>query len=178
MSTDRGAAAPRGCARRTHAYAKEAKMADEEVVIEDIEHNMGDPAAADAGGPEDPEVEIIESDAPGAPGLLVQLCKVAEEHYGLHIGECDAPGAPAHYGPVHHVHAKGSFHYQHRAADISGIPKSMMRFGAWVEAKHRHRLKELIHNPGSSVKNGERVDPSFWGKKTWAAHQNHVHIAI
>jgi hypothetical protein len=153
-------------------------MGDAEPNIEELETNMGDPEAAADIGPEDPIAEEIELDAVAPAGLLVSLCKIAEQHYGLHIGECDAAGAPTHWGPVHRVHAKGSYHYLHRAADISGLPKSMQRFGKWVGAHHGPRLAELIHNPGSSIKDGQHVPSSFWGDKTWRAHANHVHLAI
>lgn len=35
----------------------------------------------------------------------------------------------------------------------------------------------LIHNPGFSVKEGQEVDPSFWGDETWSGHTDQVHAA-
>lgn len=153
-------------------------MDDEHVASEDLdafEHNMGDPELVTE-GPEHPQL-TEEATATNA-GLLVQLCSAAEQHYGLRVAECDAPGAPARWGPVHRVHATGSLHYAHRAADISGNETNMRRFGAWASDTYGPRLAELIHNPGSSVKNGRHVPSTFWGAATWNAHRNHVHLAI
>jgi hypothetical protein len=150
-------------------------MSENEFALEELEENMGDPETI-AVGPEDPPVDEGEPEALG--GLLVSLCHRAEDHFGLRIAECDAPGAPSRWGPVHRVHAVGSFHYAHRAADISGLPKSMNRFTKWVAVHHTPRLAELIHNPNGSVKNRTHVDKSFWGATTWAAHANHVHLAV
>jgi hypothetical protein len=149
--------------------------------LEDLESKMGDPSVDE--GPDDPEPVAPEEGgepAPDAPpdSLLVRLCHAAEDHYGLHIGECDAPGAPSRWGPVHHVHAKHSLHYAHRAADISGLEQNMRRFAAWVSAHNTPQLAELIHNPGSSIKNGHTVPTSFWGTTTWNGHRDHVHLAI
>jgi hypothetical protein len=93
-------------------------MVADEHEYEEIETNMGDPETITA-GPEDPAVDEVGPEALG--GLLVTLCKRAEEHYGLRVAECDATGAPSRWGPVHPVHAVGSYHYAHRAADISGF---------------------------------------------------------
>jgi hypothetical protein len=151
----------------------------EEEYTDEIELNMGDPETISE-GPEDP-LAAEESGAGGPEalgGLLVTLCKRAEEHFGLRVAECDAPGAPSRWGPVHQVHATGSYHYAHRAADISGLPQSMNRFTRWVARNNTPRLAELIHNPNGSVKHGETVAKSFWGADTWASHANHVHLAV
>lgn len=111
-------------------------------------------------------------------GLLVALCHIAEDRFGLRVAECDAPGAPGRWGPVHRVHASGSYHYQHRGADISGLAQNMARFAHWVEKHHLTQIAELIHNPNASVKNGKPVSSGFWGAETWSAHANHVHLAI
>jgi hypothetical protein len=137
-----------------------------------FEEQLGDPTA-ETEGPSDPPPE----ESVVAPSLLVSLCTAAEQHYGLHVGECDAPGAPARWGPVHRVHAPGSFHYLHRAADISGLELNMGRFTAWVSDTYGPRITELIHNPGGSIKNGKHVPASFWGS-AWEKHRNHVHLAI
>jgi hypothetical protein len=150
-------------------------LGEEEPNQEDLdEHNMGDPEHREL-GPEDP---VVEEQEIRRVGLLVQLCRKAEGHYGLHVGECDAPGAPDRWGPVHHVHAEGSYHYLHRAADISGLARNMRRFCRWVRRHYGGRVVELIHNPGCSVKNGSAVPASFWGPKCWRAHRSHVHLAI
>lgn len=109
--------------------------------------------------------------------LLVRSGLFAESHFGLRVSECDAPGAPARWGPVHQ-HGKNSYHYRHRAADMTGTEQAMRRFAAWAIRTHLGELAELIHNPGASVKLGKHVPSSFWGAEVWRAHQNHVHIAI
>lgn len=109
--------------------------------------------------------------------LLVRSCSFAETHFKLVVRECDAPGAPKRWGPVTAVHTQGSFHYRHRAADISGSEANMQRFVAWALRTHRDELAELIHNPGGSVDNGIVVPASFWGS-AWGRHTNHIHFAI
>ena len=108
----------------------------------------------------------------------VRSCLFAQNHFGLKVAECDAPGAPRAWGPVHPVHTDGSLHYAHRAADISGTAQAMQRFCDWALRIHTVDLAELIHNPGGSVKNGRVVPSSYWGRRTWEAHRNHVHFAI
>jgi hypothetical protein len=127
--------------------------------------------------PEDPDLAMVSREI-AALSLLVRSCLFAQNHFGLHVAECDAPGAPAAWGPVHRVHANGSLHYAHRAADISGTEQAMRRFCDWALRTHTSEMAELIHNPGASVKNGRVVPPSFWGAQTWNAHRTHVHFAI
>ena len=110
--------------------------------------------------------------------LLVHFGLEAESAYHLVTNECDAPGSPARWHPVHPVHAAGSLHYAHRAADAHGSTADMQAFGLFLLHDHTHQLAELIHNPGCSVKNGSVVPPSFWGSATWEAHRNHVHFAV
>lgn len=109
--------------------------------------------------------------------LLVRSCSFAETYFHLTVGECDAPGAPARWGPVHQVHSPGSLHYRHRAADISGSKTDMQNFVRWAVKTHLRDIAELIHNPGGSVDNGRTVPSSFWGS-AWADHADHVHFAI
>jgi hypothetical protein len=127
--------------------------------------------------PLDPSNDMLSAEV-AALSLLVRSCLFAENHFGLRVAECDAPGAPSRWGPVHRVHAPGSYHYSHRAADISGTEQAMRRFCAWALRTHLRDMAELIHNPGASVKGGRQVPSSFWGTETWAAHRNHVHLAI
>lgn len=108
---------------------------------------------------------------------LVSLGLTAEQTYGLRVGECDAPGAPSRWSPVQDVHSPGSYHYKHRAFDASGSDADMARFTAWLDANHAAEITELIHKFGGSIKDGVRVDPSFWGD-AWDAHEDHVHLAI
>lgn len=103
---------------------------------------------------------------------LMHLALVAKNRFGLSVGEYPP------FGPVHRVHADGSYHYRGRAFDASGDAGSMKAFALWVTENYGSQITELIHNPGFSIKNGRRVEPSFWGADTWAAHSNHVHVAI
>ncbi len=112
------------------------------------------------------------------PADLVALGHVAEDRFGLHVGECSAPGAPARWGPVAPVHATKSLHYDGRAFDAGGSASAMAEFAAWVTEHYTGSVAELIHNPTGSVKNGQQVDPGFWGSATWAAHANHIHLAL
>lgn len=146
--------------------------------IEGIEQNMGDVTAATV-GPAEPDENLQHNlNAKTGQSLLVRLCFTAEEHYGLRVAECNAPGAPERWGPVHKVHAANSYHYKGQAADISGIEKSMRQFCTWVSKNYGTQITELIHNPGCSIKDGHPKDSSFWGNDTWNAHANHVHLVI
>jgi hypothetical protein len=109
--------------------------------------------------------------------LLVHFGLEAEGTFHLVVNECDAPGAPQRWRPVHPVHASGSLHYAHRAADAHGTASEMEAFGLFLLKNHARQLAELIHNPGCSVKNGEVVPPSYWGA-AWEQHRNHVHFAV
>jgi peptidoglycan hydrolase-like protein with peptidoglycan-binding domain len=73
-------------------------------------------------------------------------------------------------------HATHSFHYQGRAVDLAG--PDMDRIGAWITQHLTSRLAEGIHNPTLSVKNNSHASPSVWGADTWAAHRNHIHLAV
>jgi ribosomal protein L13E len=76
-------------------------------------------------------------------------------------------------------HAPGSYHYRGLAADISGTPGAMARAVRYIMSSGIwHSLLEGIHNPGLSIKNGQRVSPTFWGAGTWAEHANHIHLAL
>ena len=71
------------------------------------------------------------------------------------------------------------YHNVGLAADISGSPQAMDRAVRFIRNSGLWRgLVEGIHNPGLSVKNGQMVPPSFWGASTWAAHANHIHLAL
>ncbi len=54
----------------------------------------------------------------------------------------------------------------------------MDRAARWADERLAGRLAEGIHNTGLSVKNGSRVNSSFWGSGTWNAHRNHIHLAV
>lgn len=93
-------------------------------------------------------------------------------------------------------HATGSYHYREGtpgpgltgrglAVDFAGVSPNredqMAPLYLALMAVHT-QLAELIHNgPGitEAVKDGKIVNgPSFYGPVTWAAHQNHVHVAV
>lgn len=150
-------------------------MSDDDLKLDEFSIGIGDPERQDL-LPRDPRVDSLSADI-AALSLLVRSCLFAENHFGLRVSECDAPGAPARWGPVHPVHAPGSYHYQHRAADISGTEQAMRRFCDWALRTHVGDIAELIHNPGASVKHGRQVPSSFWGG-AWEEHRNHVHLAI
>jgi len=60
------------------------------------------------------------------PNTIVKLGKLAES-MGLHVGE------NSHFGGVHPVHVKGSYHYKNEAIDVGGDPKKMDQFAHRVE---------------------------------------------
>lgn len=109
--------------------------------------------------------------------LLVDFGNQAER-MGLTVSECDAPGAPDRWGPVHQVHARDSLHYKHRAFDAGGADESKQHaYCVWLKENHQEQLEQLIHNPGFAIYHGKVVDgPGFYGAKVWAQHANHVHV--
>lgn len=75
----------------------------------------------------------------------------------------------------------GSFHdySSAQAVDLATTPYSrMLDPAAWVGQNYGSSLAEGIFNPNLSIDSGRPVDPSFWTPKTWADHQNHIHIAV
>lgn len=134
---------------------------------------MGDLAATEVG----PTDEALSSEDVETGGLLVALCFAAERNYGLRVGECNAPGAPSRWGPVHRVHAPGSLHYSGRAADIAGLEQNMRRF-CWVSREYGPRVAELIHNPGVRSRTAAVFRQASGDTRPWEAHRNHVHLAV
>lgn len=114
---------------------------------------------------------------PETSSLLVQLGLIAEDQFGLSVGECDAPGAPSRWAPVGPGHAEHSFHKRGRAFDAGGPKANTDAFAAFVDANHASSVTELIHKPNGSIKNGQRVSPDFWGSETFDAHI-HCHVAV
>jgi hypothetical protein len=111
-------------------------------------------------------------------GTIVDLGFVAERDFGLTVAECNAPGAPARWGPVHAGHTATSLHFAGRAFDATGSAQNMAAFAAWVDENCPTLMAELIHNPNGSIKHGVRRGTDFWGDATWNGHRNHVHAAI
>lgn len=71
-----------------------------------------------------------------------------------------------------------SFHETGKAIDIGGSAEVMRSAASAIQRSFGSKIAELIHNPGFSVKNGQKVPSSFWGGSTWGAHANHVHWAM
>lgn len=72
-----------------------------------------------------------------------------------------------------------SWHGKGMAADIAGSVGIMSRAAKWISGSGMHKqLREGIFNPDLSVEGGKKVPSSFWGSKTWAAHANHIHLAV
>ncbi|GAC1373679.1 MAG: hypothetical protein NVSMB4_00470 [Acidimicrobiales bacterium] len=84
-----------------------------------------------------------------------------------------------------------SYHDRGLAVDFAQVdglatfsPEGVAQMLAIFEcfAAHSDLLAELIHNQaatsGRTVKNGQLVPDTFWGDATWAAHADHVHVAI
>jgi hypothetical protein len=70
------------------------------------------------------------------------------------------------------------YHNAGLAADISGTPSAMARAVRYIMSSGIWRsLLEGIHNPGLSIKNSQRVPPSFWADQ-WGEHIDHIHIAL
>lgn len=77
------------------------------------------------------------------------------------------------------THAPNSLHYLGRAIDLgANDQRTKDACGEWCRRNVHSLLTEGIHNSNLSVKNGEFVDPSYWGSLTWAEHVNHVHIGV
>lgn len=122
-----------------------------------------------------------DSGAPSGGGrpLLIHCADVATSKFSLNVHEFGgAPGIPAKYGPVHQVHVAGSYHYSGHAFDASGTEANMSAFAAWVRANHRSDTLELIHNPGTCIKDGRLVNGASVYAAVWAGHRNHVHLAM
>jgi hypothetical protein len=116
-------------------------------------------------------------DGEARPSLLIELGLIAEEQFGLSVGECNAPDAPARWGPVGSGHSAQSFHHIGRAFDAGGPKSSTDAFAAFVSANHASAIAELIHTPNGSIKDGVPVSPDFWGRETFDAHL-HCHVAV
>lgn len=93
------------------------------------------------------------------------------------------------------VHAEGSWHYAKAtggigtAVDFGGVvpgitPVTVVQMADIYRAfkEVAPQLAELIHNgpgTGMAVKNGRLNNgPSLFGPAVWAAHKNHVHVAV
>jgi hypothetical protein len=60
------------------------------------------------------------------PKTVVELGRIAQKKFGLHVGE------NPHFGGVHPVHVANSFHYKGEAIDVSGPPDKMRAFAHYV----------------------------------------------
>lgn len=128
-------------------------------------------------------------------GLLGFLPKLASGGYawrgigteGLHSGIRNLAGyVMSKYSglevtsTIHGQHAANSYHYKGEAVDLaSGDYGYMDQAAGWIKSSGLYKaLVEGIHNPNLSVESGALVDPSYWGSETWAAHANHIHLAV
>lgn len=107
--------------------------------------------------------------------LLKHLARAARKHHNLTVREWK-PG-PVGKHSEHSYHCKTFPDGVGRAFDASGPKKDMNEFARAVRVRHGKHLTEGIHKPNLSIKNGKRVDPSFWDKD-WDRHGDHIHIAI
>ncbi len=117
-----------------------------------------------------PSVVSRETPTKGAPGVksIVDIGHLAQT-FGLHVGE------NPEFGGVHPVHADNSWHYKNRAIDVSGDPKKMAAFAAYVARNYGGSLKELFwRGKGArNIKNGKPVGTNFV-----SGHTDHVHVAF
>jgi hypothetical protein len=69
------------------------------------------------------------------------------------------------------VHAKNSWHYKGRAADVAGAPAQMAAFFNAALDRYGKHLLELFYDPLGAIKNGKRIGAI-------GGHSDHVHIAL
>jgi hypothetical protein len=67
------------------------------------------------------------------PKTVVMLGKIAQQKFGLHVGE------NPHFGGVDPVHVQGSYHYKNEAIDVSGDPRKMAAFAHYVAGYNQAR---------------------------------------
>jgi hypothetical protein len=108
-----------------------------------------------------------------------RLGKIAQNRFGLHVGENE------YFGGVTDVHTHangGSYHYRDQngdgkgdeAIDVSGDPKQMQAYAAFVAKKFGPDLEELIwRGKGARTKKyGKHVPKNYY-----EGHTDHVHVA-
>jgi len=103
------------------------------------------------------------------------LLRVAARDFKLRVGE-----HPAFGGVAAGVHAAGGYHYRKAkrskgaAGDLSGDPRRMAAFAAYVARNYGKDVEELIWrgNKPQTIKKGRRVPKNFYSK-----HEDHVHVA-
>lgn len=101
----------------------------------------------------------------------VKLGKIAEDQFGLTVGENPA------FGGVDPVHVEGSYHYQEdqrgrgEAIDVSGDPEALLAFNKFVADNYGSAVTELFYDPGVNIDNGQPVKPI-------GGHSDHVHLAV
>lgn len=118
--------------------------------------------------------------------LLRHLARVARgAPYRMHVWQW----LPGNVG----AHSAGSLHNRvfvetniGRAFDAYsngriGKSLTMAVYARHLRKHYRSQLTECIYNgrwTKVSIKSGQNVHPSYWGKATWDAHKSHVHVAI
>ena len=96
---------------------------------------------------------------------VIALGRLAEQRFGLHVGE------NPWFGGVNPVHVSDSYHYRGLAIDVSGPPDRMLAFDHYVASTFGPTVAELFHEPGINLKNGKKTSPI-------GGHTDHVHVAL
>lgn len=120
------------------------------------------------------------------PRKVAQMAaQIKRDHPELHVGVRQLVAQILVKFPGLHItsttggtHAKDSYHYKGRAADLAGDPATMRVAAQWIRTHMQAVLTEGIHNPGLSVKNHRLVEPGFWTNTVWLQHINHIHVAV
>jgi phage-related protein len=100
----------------------------------------------------------------GGMGIDDIVAQVIAQFPQLRVTSALRPGDPGYHG-------------KNLARDLGGPVSVMNTAGGWIQQHLVSALLEGIYNPTLSVKNGKVVPASFWGAGTWAAHQDHIHLA-
>jgi hypothetical protein len=101
------------------------------------------------------------------PGVAAAVSAIEKRWPGYSVTSGYRTSMPLGHPDLHNVG---------EAADLVG--PDMDRVGSWIGQTMGSSLAEGIHNPTLSIKNGKRVPAGFWGSSTWAAHANHIHVAV
>lgn len=145
-------------------------MAPAQGVKEGVTPNSGGGESlpgAPKGKPAKRERELQKSNPELKPGIRTVAAIVLTRFPGLTITSTTGG-----------THASNSFHYKGRAVDIGGSQAEMDKAARWIKKYLTKSLEEGIHNPGLSVDSKKQVPSSFWGSETWAAHHDHIHLAV
>ncbi len=101
---------------------------------------------------------------PQHESLLIEIGLTAEE-FGLTVHQCDAPGAPARWGPVSPGHSATSLHFRGRAFDAAGTSAQMREFTQWAVDNHGTRLEGPHPQPERLHRRRRRAGPQLLGRR-------------